>query len=127
MSAVLSILQMGLMLYLLSLLIFNREVSLAMGGSDLAIHLNMLAFGMLYSPVSRLLGVGMNLLSRKNEYEADAYAATHFGSVPLISALKKLSGNHLSNLTPHPAYVFLNYSHPTLLQRVRAMIELEKS
>ena len=116
-----SIVQTGLMLFLLSKMIFNTQVSFAMGGGITAIHLNMLAFGVLYSPVSRFLGVIINMISRKHEYEADAYATKYFGSQPLIDALKKMSGDHLSNLTPHPAYVFINYSHPTVLQRIRAM------
>lgn len=116
-----SIVQTGLMLFLLSKMILNTEVSFAMGGEVTAIHLNMLAFGILYSPVSRILGIIMNLISRKHEYEADAYAATHFAAQPLIDGLKKMSGDHLSNLTPHPANVFINYSHPTVLQRIRAM------
>ncbi len=116
-----SIVQTGLMLFLLSKMILNTEVSFAMGGEVTAIHLNMLAFGILYSPVSRILEIIMNLISRKHEYEADAYAATHFAAQPLIDGLKKMSGDHLSNLTPHPANVFINYSHPTVLQRIRAM------
>ncbi len=117
-SLVLGILQTGLMLYLLSLMIFNSEVSYAMGGSITAIHLNILAFGILYSPVSRLLGIGMNMLSRKNEFEADAYAAETYKAAPLATALKKLSVDSLSNLFPHPWYVFVHYSHPPLLQRL---------
>ena len=116
-----SIVQTGLMLFLLSKMILNTEVSFAMGGEVTAIHLNMLAFGILYSPVSRILGIIMNLISRKHEYEADAYAATYFAAQPLIDGLKKMSGDHLTNLTPHSANVFINYSHPTVLQRIRAM------
>jgi STE24 endopeptidase len=116
-----SIIQTGLMLFLLSKMILNTQVSFAMGGELTAIHLNMLAFGILYSPVSRILSVIMNMISRKHEYEADAYATKYFGAQPLIDALKKMSGDHLSNLTPHPANVFINYSHPTVLQRIRAM------
>ena len=63
----------------------------------------------------------MNLLSRKNEYEADAYAATTYAATPLQEALKKLSVTSLSNLTPHPWYVYVNYSHPPLLQRLKAL------
>ena len=120
-----SIVQTGLMLFLLSKMILNIQVSFAMGGEITAIHLNMLAFGILYSPISRILGVIMNMISRKHEYEADAYAARYFSAQPLIEALKKMSGDHLSNLTPHPANVFINYSHPTVLQRIRAMNLLE--
>lgn len=120
-STIFSILMMGLMLYLLSLMIFNSQVSWAMGGVSTAVHLNLLAFGILYSPVSHIFGLLGNLLSRKNEYEADAFAKETFAAEPLITALKKMSSDHLSNLTPHPAYVFVHYSHPTLLQRIRAL------
>lgn len=120
-GTVISILTTGLMLFLLSRMIFHSEVAWAMGGQITSIHLNLLAFGILYTPVSRLLGLLGNALSRKNEYEADEYAVKTYNGEALISGLKKLSSDHLSNLTPHPAYVFVHYSHPPLLQRVRAM------
>lgn len=73
-----------------------------------------------------ILSVAMNALSRKNEYEADRFAAqTVEHSQHLTEALKKLYAGNLSNLTPHPFYVFLNYSHPPLLQRVRAILRYE--
>ncbi|MDW3194080.1 MAG: M48 family metallopeptidase [Cytophagales bacterium] len=125
-STILSILQMGIMLFLLSRMIFTNEVSLAMGGETSTIHLNMLAFAILFSPLSRILGIFMNKLSRKNEYEADEYAVKNYDSTPLIEGLKKMSSDHLSNLTPHPAYVFVNYSHPPLLERVRAMKSVDQ-
>lgn len=121
----LSILQVGLMLFLLSRMIFAGEVSFALGGEVSTIHLNALAFFILYSPLSRIISVFMNILSRKNEYEADAYAAENYSSQPLIAGLKKMSADHLSNLTPHPAYVFIHYSHPPLLQRIQAMESLK--
>jgi len=120
-GVVISVLSIGFTLFLLSKMILNSEVSWAMGGEISAVHLNMLAFGILYSPLSHIIGLLSNLLSRKNEYEADAYATKTYGGQPLIAALKKLSSDHLSNLTPHPAYVFVHYSHPPLIQRVRAM------
>lgn len=120
-SMVLGILQTGGMLYLLSLMIFNSEVSWALGGNVSAMHLNVLAFGILFSPLSKVLGILLNVYSRKNEYEADAYASTTYDRKPLIQALKKLTSDNLGNLTPHPWFVFVNYSHPTLLQRIRAM------
>ncbi len=120
-DTIMSIASTGLMLYLLSLMVFNSEVSWAMGGEVSALHLNMQAFGILYTPISHLLSLFGNGLSRRNEYEADTYAVTTYKRQPLIDGLKKLSGDQLSNLTPHPAYVFVHYSHPTLLQRVRAM------
>jgi STE24 endopeptidase len=120
-SMIFGIAQTGIMLYLLSLMIFNSEVSYAMGGQTTAMHLNILAFGILFSPLSKITGVLMNIFSRKNEYEADAYAVTTYDRKPLIDALKKLTSDSLGNLTPHPWYVFFNYSHPSLLQRVEAM------
>lgn len=121
---ILGIIQMAITFFILSLLMFNEQLSLALGGSELAIHLNFIAFGLLYTPISRLTGILMNMLSRKNEYEADAYAATTFSAKPLMEALKRLSVSSLSNLTPHPWYVKAHYSHPTLLQRLEAMEKL---
>lgn len=120
-GTVISILTTGFMLFLFSRMIYHSEVSWAMGGQISAIHLNLLAFGILYTPISSILGLFGNALSRKNEYEADEYAVKTYNGEALISGLKKLSSDHLSNLTPHPAYVFVHYSHPPLLQRVRAM------
>jgi len=72
----------------------------------------------LYSPISEITGLFINYASRKFEYQADDYVKNTFDEKFLISSLKKLSKNSLSNLTPHPAYVFVHYSHPTLLQRI---------
>ena len=107
----------------MSLIIFSPAVSEALGGSQHAIHLNLLGFGILYSPISQFVGIFMNILSRKNEYEADAFAKETYDSTFLQQALKKLSVDNLSNLFPHPAYVFINYSHPPLLKRLAAMQE----
>lgn len=120
-SLVLSVIQLAFTFFIMSLLIFNENMSLALGGTNLSIHLNLIAFGLLYSPISRVTGLLMNILSRKNEYEADEFAAKSFSALPLQSALKKLSVTSLSNLSPHPAYVFVNYSHPPLLKRLKAM------
>ena len=120
-SYIISILQTGIILYILSLMIFNPSLSQALGGEANAIHLNLLAFGILFSPISEFIGLFMNILSRKNEYEADAYARETYKGEALENALKKLSVHNLSNLTPHPAYVFFHYSHPPLLQRLRAL------
>lgn len=120
-TTIISIMTTGFMLYLLSTMILNSQVSWALGGVTTALHLNLLAFGILYSPVSTILGLLGNILSRKNEYEADNYAKTTYSAEPLIAALKKMTSDHLSNLTPHPVYVFVNYSHPPLLQRVEKM------
>jgi len=112
-----SIVLTGLTLFLLSLFIHSPILSIALGVSVPSFHIGLIAFGILYSPISEVTGMFMNYMSRKFEYQADNYAKETFASEPLISSLKKLSKNSLSNLTPHPAYVFAHYSHPTLLQR----------
>jgi len=114
-----SILLTGFTLYLLSLFINIPELSLAIGVERASYHAGLLAFFLLYSPISILSGLIMNYLSRKFEFQADDYAKSTFASNPLISSLKKLSKNNLSNLTPHPAYVFVHYSHPPLIDRIR--------
>lgn len=117
----LSVIQIVFTLWVLSLLIFNENVSLALGGSQLAIHLNLLAFGILFSPISGITGLFMHLYSRKNEFEADAFAKETYDGTALANALKKLSVDNLSDLYPHPAYVFFHYSHPPLLKRLEAL------
>ncbi len=127
MGLVLSIIQSGVMLFILSLMIFNTNLSMALGATELKIHLNLIAFGFLYTPVSMVTGLFMNLISRKNEFEADRFAVTTANGNKLAEALKKLSADNLSNLTPHPAYVFMNYSHPPLLKRLAAIkVEVAK-
>lgn len=118
---VLSVFQIGVYLFLLSLLIKNENLSIALGATGNSIALNLIGFGLLFSPLSSLTGILVNLLSRKNEYEADAFAAQTSSAADLGVALKNLSKKNLSNLTPHPAYVFLNYSHPPVTQRLDAM------
>jgi STE24 endopeptidase len=117
------IIQTGFMLWLFSLLAGNPLLSEALGASRPDFQLALVAFGLLYSPVSQITGLVMNLFSRKHEYQADAFAAIEYNAEHLVNALKKLSGNSLSSLTPHPAYVFVNYSHPSLLQRVEALLK----
>lgn len=118
---ILSVLQTGFTLFIMSLIIFNPAISEALGADRMAIHLNLLAFGVLYTPISHFIGIFMNMLSRKNEFEADAFAKETYHGVHLQEALKKLSVDNLSNLFPHPAYVFVHYSHPPLLQRLKAI------
>lgn len=109
----------GIMLWLLSIFVGLPIFSEALGVSTPSFHIGLIAFGILYTPISEIIGLLMNLLSRKFEYQADNYAKKTFAGEPLLSALKKLSKNSLSNLTPHPLYVFVHYSHPTLLQRFK--------
>ena len=120
-SYLLGLLQSGFILFLLSKMLFSPELSEALGAQQTGLHLNLLAFGVLFSPVSQVLGIAANLLSRRNEFEADAFAAETAGGDAMAGALKKLSVDNLSNLYPHPAYVFFHYSHPPLLARLKAL------
>ena len=113
-----SVLMTGLTLFILSVFIGNPLLSNAIGVKIASFHVGLVAFGLLYSPISELTGLLMNFISRKFEYQADDYAKTTYKAEPLISSLKKLSKNSLSNLTPHKAYVWVHYSHPTLYDRI---------
>ena len=92
-----------------------------MGGKINSFHLGLVVFSMLYSPIGLITGIFMNILSRKNEYEADKFAKETYNGDALVLALKKLSVNSLSNLYPHPFYVFVHYSHPPLIKRLEAL------
>ena len=120
-NLIINILVMGFTFWLLSLFIGNPILSEALNVALPSFHIGLIAFGILYSPISELTGLIMNFISRIFEYQADNYAKETFDAAPLISGLKKLNKNSLSNLTPHPAYVFVYYSHPTLLQRYHNM------
>lgn len=109
----------GAMLFILSLFINNPDISLAIGVDRPSFHAALIGFGILYSPISEVTALLMNYVSRKFEYQADNFAKETLCASPLISSLKKLSKNSLSNLTPHPAYVFMHYSHPPLKDRIR--------
>ncbi len=120
-----SILQMGIMFFILSLFLGNRELFAAFDMEHTSIYGSLIFFGFLYAPVSSLLAIFFNLFSRRHEYEADAWAvATTEKGQDLVSGLQKLSLHNLSNLTPHPFNVFLNYSHPPVLQRIKAIKKL---
>ena len=114
-----SLLLTGFTLFVLSLFINSTVLSEALGVATPSFHIGLIAFGVLYSPISEITGLFMNYVSRKFEYQADNYAKIKYNAEDLVSSLKKLSRNSLSNLTPHKANVFVHYSHPTLLQRVR--------
>ncbi|MCO5230604.1 MAG: M48 family metallopeptidase [Chitinophagales bacterium] len=120
-SLIIGLLQMGVMLWVLSLCLKLPAIHEALGTSQPAFHIGIIAFSLLYSPVELLTGLGMNMLSRKNEYEADNYAKKWSNKDDLIHGLKKLHKDTLSNINPHPAYVFVHYSHPTLLQRIESL------
>jgi len=89
---------------------------------EISVYAGLLFFGLLYTPIEMILSVVMQVFSRKHEFEADRYAADTTGNPEsMVAVLKKLSADNLSNLTPHPFHVFLNYSHPPVLQRIRAI------
>jgi len=115
-----SIIETGLTLFILSLFIRNPVLSQSLGAQH-SFHICIIVFGILFSPISTIISLGMNILSRRNEYQADYFTKIHFSSDELINALKHLSVKNLSNLNPHPLYVFFHFSHPTLLQRIRAL------
>jgi len=125
-GTIISILHAGLLFFLLSIFLGSPGLYEAFYMEQPSIYSGLLFFGLLYTPLEMMLSVAMHMLSRKNEYEADRFAAetTHHPQ-EMVEALKKLHTGNLSNLTPHPFYVFLNYSHPPLLQRVRAILRSE--
>ena len=105
---------------LMGWLLSNPNLSAALGSDVPSFQLSMLAFFLLFAPVSTVLGLINNSFSRYNEYQADQYSIeTYPGAVEyMYSALKKLSVNSLSNLNPHPIYVAVHYSHPPILKRL---------
>ena len=117
----LSVLQTGLMLYIFSIFADSEILSKALGAEEKSFALNMIAFALLYSPISFVLSLITNQISRKNEYQADNFAKEYGLAEHLISGLKKLTAKNLSNLTPHPMYVKFYFSHPTLYQRIKAL------
>ena len=116
-----SIMQIGIITFFFELCLSLPEISQALGGTDVSFHLGIIGFSILFSPISILSGIFMNYISRKNEFEADDYAKQTFNGEDLALALKKLSVDSLSNIYPHPLYVFFHYSHPPLIKRLRAL------
>ena len=124
---VISVLHMAVLFYLLSLFVTNAGLYQAFSIAQQPVYAGLLFFGLLYTPIELVLGIVMEMISRKNEYEADHFAAeTIDDPLSLIEGLKKLSATNLSNLTPHPFYVFINYSHPPLLQRIAAIEKVKR-
>jgi STE24 endopeptidase len=126
-GSILQYLRMGFLFLLMMFFIKEKGLFDAFYMDNMSIYAGLIFFGMLYSPIDTLLSIAMNISSRKHEYEADKFAAENLESgKDLIAGLKKLSKDNLSNLTPHPFYVFLNYSHPPVLQRIKAINEIQK-
>lgn len=116
-----SLIQSAIMIWLLSVAISKPELSMALGATNPSFYMGIVAFGLLFSPISTITGIMSNIISRKHEYQADRFANKLGLGNELIAGLIKLSVTSLSNLTPHWLYVFFNYSHPTLLQRKKAI------
>ena len=120
-SMILSIFQTGIILFLLEYFLSYPAVTQALGANLPSFHVGVIAFSLVFSPIGTIIGILMNVLSRKNEFEADEYAKTTYDGESLQVALKKLSVDNLSNLYPHKAYVFVHYSHPPLLSRLERL------
>ena len=121
-SILMSIITTGLMFFLISFFINNEGLFSAFKMQNTSIYASLIFFAFLYAPMNMAISIFSQMLSRKREYEADAYAvATYRKPESMISALKKLTVDNLSNLTPHPLKVFLSYTHPPVLERIRAI------
>jgi STE24 endopeptidase len=120
-SLFLSVITTGLMLFLLSVVVSNASFSKALGSETPRFYLGLIVFGILYSPLSLVIGLCTNFISRRNEFAADRFEKENYNSAILVSALKKLSVKNLSNMMPHRAYVFFHYSHPPLLSRIEML------
>ncbi|MGD8747112.1 MAG: M48 family metallopeptidase [Balneolaceae bacterium] len=120
-NMIISIVQTGIMFFLLSIFLNSQGLYEAFYMQQSSVYAGLIFFGMLYAPIDMIVSLFMQILSRRYEFEADAFASLTYEKEPMIAALKKLSKDNLSNLTPHPFYVFLNYSHPTVLQRIKAI------
>ena len=118
----LGILETGFMLFVFNYFITDLELFKVFGVEKTSSYCGLIFFGMLYSPVSLLTSIFTTAMSRKNEFEADAYALeTTKKEKPLVSMLKGLAASNLSHLTPHPLMVFLSYSHPPVSERIKAV------
>jgi STE24 endopeptidase len=120
-SLLFSVIISGLMLFLLSVVVNSPSLSQALGSNNSSFHLGLIVFGILYSPVSLIIGMMTNYVSRRNEFAADRFVKDNYKPEILAEALKKLTVKNLSNMMPHPAYVFFHYSHPPLLRRLEKL------
>jgi len=123
-SILIGIFQTGIMLWLFSLLVHNSLIYESLGAVHQNFHLGLVIFMILYSPFSMMISIGMNSLSRKFEFQADKFSSGYVDSMYLISALKKLASNNLTNLTPHKLFVKVYHSHPPLLARIQNLIKI---
>ena len=111
-----------LMFWLFSLFIGSSALAAAAGCAEPSFHVNLAVFSLIYTPLSLRLDLVTNVISRRHERQADAFARAHGYGPAEASALKKMSAKSLANLTPHPVVVFTEYSHPTLYERVKSLL-----
>lgn len=116
-----SVLQTGLILFLFSLIIDNQLIYKALGSERMSFHLGLIVFFFLYSPVSAIISLGGNYISRQHEFEADYFAKSFTSGASLAKALRKLASENMADLTPHPLYVLFHYSHPPLADRLKRL------
>lgn len=127
-GVIIGILHTGVLFFLLSLFLGSPGLYQAFYMTQKSTYAGLLFFGLLYRPIELVFSISLQMISRKNEYQADRFAAETIDEPSrLVDALKKLLATNLSNLTPHPLYVFLNYSHPPLLQRVQAIQDIKRN
>ena len=125
---IINILHMGILFFLLSLFLGNPELYQAFYMREESLYAGLIFFMLLYTPIELVLSIALQIFSRKNEYEADRFSAETIEKPgTIIQALKNLSATNLSNLTPHPFYVFLYFPHPPLLRRIKAIQNIEKN
>ncbi len=125
-SMLLSVAHLGVMFWVLSFFLQQEALFTAFFVTEPSVYTGLLFFGLLFTPVELVLSVLLNVFSRKNEFEADEFSAMTTGDgESLVRALKKLSADNLSNLTPHPFDVFLHYSHPPVLERIRSLHKID--
>jgi STE24 endopeptidase len=125
-SMVLSVAHLGVMFWVLSFFLRQEALFTAFSVTEPSVYTGLLFFGLLFTPVELVISVLLNVFSRKNEFEADEFSAMTTGDgESLVRALKKLSADNLSNLTPHPVDVFLHYSHPPVLERIRSLHKID--
>jgi STE24 endopeptidase len=112
----------ALMFGLLGFFLRNEGLHAAFGVAEPSVSMGLILFGLLYTPVGKVTAVGRGMLSRRHEFEADAYAAEVTGRPEdLVAALQRLTKSSLGNVTPHPFHVFLNHTHPPVVERIRAL------
>ena len=120
-TLILSVIQTGIVLYLFSLVVGSPVIYEALGSSHHSFHLGLVVFLILYSPVSTITSIGLNYMSRRFEFQADRFAAENADAGEMVASLRMLTADNMSDLTPHPAYVFVNYSHPPLRERIESI------